>query len=149
MLDLGIYPLWLATWLLGPGTIENLDITPAPSGVDDSVAMTMSHANNAKSKIHCSISQPWGGPATIIGSQGSVTVPSQFFCAEELTVTRHGETRTVACPMKGNGYAHEIAHVEACLAKGLTESSDLPHELSVELATKMDAVIAATPSVAT
>lgn len=146
MLDLGIYPLWLATWLLGEGKIESLHVTPAPSGVDDDVALTMSHASGAISRVACSVSGPLGGPAKIAGTLGTITIPSQFYCAEKLTVTRHGEVRTVACPMRGNGYAHEIAYVEDCLAKGLIEAPALPHSLSVELARKMDAVIEATPS---
>ncbi|MEO0497707.1 MAG: Gfo/Idh/MocA family oxidoreductase [Pseudomonadota bacterium] len=146
MLDLGIYPLWLATWLLGDGEIQSLDVTPAPSGVDDTLALTMTHANGAKSHVGCSISGPLGGPATITGSHGTIHIPSQFYCAEELTVTRNGETRTVACPMRGNGYAHEIAYVEDCLAKGLIQAPALPHALSVQLARKMDLVIEASQS---
>ncbi|MEO0636072.1 MAG: Gfo/Idh/MocA family oxidoreductase [Pseudomonadota bacterium] len=147
MLDLGIYPLWLATWLLGPGEIDGLKITPAPSGVDDTVSLTMRHEGEATSRIGCSISEPLGGPGTIIGSEGRIEIPSQFYCAQELTATRNGESRTIACPMSGNGYAHEIAHVEDCLARGMMESPALPHSLSLELARKIDAVIAATPSV--
>ncbi|MEM1365930.1 MAG: Gfo/Idh/MocA family oxidoreductase [Pseudomonadota bacterium] len=144
MLDLGIYPLWFASWLLGHGEIAKLEVIAAPSGVDDTVALKMTHNRGATSQISCSISGPKGGPATITGTQGTIAIASQFYCAQELTVNRSGNSRTIACPMVGNGYAHEIAHVEDCLAKGLAQSPALPHSLSLELAAKMDAVIAHT-----
>jgi hypothetical protein len=53
----------------------------------------------------------------------------RFHHPTRLVVRRNGqEEEAIELPATGRGYAHQIAHVGACLAEGLVESPVVPLE---------------------
>jgi hypothetical protein len=63
-----------------------------------------------------------------------VYIPEIFFRPDRLIIRRRGESDVeVYLPYDGNGYIHEVRHVEDCLARGLTESPIMPLSDSLEI----------------
>jgi hypothetical protein len=53
-----------------------------------------------------------------------------------------GTTQTLRAPFLGNGYAHEAAHLMACVAEGRLTSDIMPLSQSVELLEVVDVALA-------
>ena len=87
MLDLGTYPVALATKVLGrPERVLAIG-EGAPSGVNGQCAMLLSHAGGAQSVLHTSILGHTPGDAVISGTGGMLTIPGRYS-------TRPGRSRS-------------------------------------------------------
>jgi hypothetical protein len=66
--------------------------------------------------------------ARLVGTAGRIDVEAPFFVPPRLVVHRAGsdDPEVVEEPLAGGGYVHQFAHVQECLAKGLTESPVMP-----------------------
>ena len=141
LLDLGIYPLQLATLVLGP--IEHIGAvgTLGQTGVDEQVAAVLRHAGGGNGIVKAAITLPLACTARISGTEGWIDLPAFMHCPQSLTVNRMGEpAELVDCPFPGEGFEFEIEEVHRCLAAGLTESPTMPLAESLALAEAMDAI---------
>jgi len=141
LLDLGIYPLSLASFLVGPITGVHAQAEVGPTGVDLHTAFMLSHANGGLSQGLCSLrsTTPWR--ALLLGTAGRIEIDSPFFHAGGFTLHRPGQPpSTQSLPHVGNGYAHQVAHVNECLREGRLESPVMPLDESVALMGWMDAI---------
>ncbi|HEU4852660.1 MAG TPA: Gfo/Idh/MocA family oxidoreductase [Telluria sp.] len=139
LLDLGIYPLSIAAYLLGPVASVSAQAVMQPNGVDAQTAFTLKHANGTLSI--CSASMLARTPVELVvsGERGFVRVNSRFHRATSVTIDCEGASpRTIEAPYLGNGYVHEIVEVHRCLAAGLLESPRMTHSESVALMGVMD-----------
>ena len=69
-------------------------------------------------------------------------VKPRFHHAELLSVHLLGEpAQELEFPMTGRGYCHEIAHVDECLAEGLTESPVMPLDATLAVQQVMAEVL--------
>ncbi|HEX7641565.1 MAG TPA: Gfo/Idh/MocA family oxidoreductase [Burkholderiaceae bacterium] len=123
LLDIGIYPLSIATYLLGPVQQAQAQAVLAETGVDTQTAFSLRHRSGALSSCLCSITA--GTPSRLIvsGSKGNIELHTPFFMSQALTVTDNaGASRMVKLPFLGNGYTHEAIEVGRCLRSDMTES---------------------------
>jgi predicted dehydrogenase len=139
LLDLGIYPIQLSTFVLGPvarvGAVGRLGET----GVDEQVAAVLQHEAGGLGVVKAAITTPLACTARISGSEGWIDLPAFMHCPGSLTVHGGGApAETIEAPATGNGLDHEIDEVHRCLAEGLTESPGMPAAESIALATVMD-----------
>jgi len=142
LLDIGIYPLTLATWLLGePEQMRGAAVLDE-RGVDDSAGLVLSYASGAIATLSCS-QQAWtDSSASVAGSTGRVEIPARM--NHPASITRvHGDfadpqAETVAEPVLGKGLAHEVVEVVRCLRAGETESPLLPLDDTVLVARLLD-----------
>ncbi|MGZ3181275.1 MAG: Gfo/Idh/MocA family protein [Telluria sp.] len=140
LLDLGIYPLSIAAWFLGPVAQVHAAAALRDTGVDAQAGFMLRHANGGLSS--CMASMRGRGPVelTVTGERGHVRVNSQFYRAQSVTVEREGERRTIELPYLGNGYVHEALEVQRCLAAGLTESPRMPLDETLHLMGVLDEI---------
>jgi len=142
LLDVGIYPLTLVTWLLGePADMVGLATLDA-RGVDDTCALALSYASGAVATVTCSQLAWTDSSATVAGSRGRVDVASRMHVPP--SVTRHTgqvpplKAETFAEPVLGRGLANEAVEVARCVAAGQTESPLLPLDETLLVARLLD-----------
>jgi predicted dehydrogenase len=139
LLDLGIYPLSLAAYLLGEIEVAQAQAELGCTGVDEQTVFTLRHRGGALSSCLCSINADSPLTLTVSGSAGQLRVHAPFFHAQEFSIVgRDGTSRNVQRPSIGNGYAHEAIEVGRCLQHNLTESPLMPLDETLALMACMD-----------
>ena len=140
LLDVGVYCVALASMILGtPDTVAATAHLGA-TGVDERTAVALSYPNGAVAALLCGITVSTPQFATIIGSEGSVTVASPFWRSEQLTVRRSGaaaEERRY--PLRGNGFNYEAEHFMELIRAGATDSPLMPLAESITISETLDA----------
>jgi predicted dehydrogenase len=151
LLDLGVYAVSLADLLLGPPEHVAATSVMAPTGVDEHVAVTTTHAGGVLATSTASIRAVGPNRAVVAGSKGTMIVHGPICRPRRLTVTTHGAAssrarrllravapaeRTVASAgrlHRGNGYDGEAIEVIRCLRAGLIESPSMPLAASLRV----------------
>lgn len=139
LLDLGIYPLSLASMVLGlpQGVRSHAHI--GPTGVDELDTILLQYEGGAAASLSCSMRVYKPREAFIVGTEGYVKVHDIFFRPDRLTLYRRGAGPQIHdFPIAGNGYDYEIEAVHACLRAGKRESELMPLDESLALMQLMD-----------
>ncbi|MFC3688809.1 Gfo/Idh/MocA family protein [Aquipuribacter hungaricus] len=128
LLDIGVYPVWLALLLLGPVSSVAVAGEVSPGGVDVLSGLLLGHEGGAVSLLSSTLSSSAAGDAVLEGSLGAVRLEAPLWAPPALTVL-HGAgvsaqpaDRTVRPGRRGAGYVHMLEHVQECVLAGLTES---------------------------
>jgi len=141
LLDVGIYPLSMAAFFLGPVLEVQALAEMGATGVDEQVVFSLRHAAGGTSSCACSLRALTPTEMTISGALGRIRLPSRFYRPDHLIVEpMDGERRVIAAPFIGNGYAHEAIEAMRCIRAGLLESPVMPHDESVALMASLDAM---------
>ncbi|MGI4719561.1 MAG: Gfo/Idh/MocA family protein [Janthinobacterium lividum] len=141
LLDLGIYPLSIATALLGPVAEIKAQAQLGETGVDVQTGFTLKHEGGAMSVCSCSFLARTPGELTVSGARGHVRMNTMFHRAKSVTVTLDdGTARTVDTPYLGNGYVHEVMEAQRCFLAGLTESPAMTLEETLALMGVLDEI---------
>lgn len=141
LLDIGIYPLSLAAFFLGPVDSVQAVAEMGPSGVDLQTAFSLRHRDGGVSSCVCSIRAHSPTEMTLSGTLGHIRLHPHFFQAQMLTIARSdGASRTVEFPHIGSGYAYEAQEVMRCLRAGLIESPLMTHEETLDLMEVLDTI---------
>jgi predicted dehydrogenase len=139
LLDLGIYPLSMAAFFLGPVRGVRGFGELAPTGVDVQASFVLQHEGGALSACSCSLNSRTPTTMTICGDKGYLRLHGRFHHTERFTIgLNDGSTRDFHFPRIGNGYAHEAVEVGRCLRAGLQQSPDMPLGESVALMGVLD-----------
>ena len=120
LLDLGIYPLSIARFLLGePTEVRALGRLTA-GGVDAAVAGSLLHDSGAVTTFSSSLDGMSDLTARIVGTGGQIEIHSPFWFPSAFTITVDGESERVETPNRG--LAHEAEHTMERIRGGHTES---------------------------
>ena len=143
LLDVGIYPVSLASLILGPPErIVSMGQIGA-TGVDEQSAMIFGYQGGALAVGYATIRCGSYTEATIIGSRGMIRLHAQIglFRPFKLTLRINGkEVQEIDIPYEGNGYNYEAVEVMQCLRNGATESQIMPLDESIEIIRTMDKI---------
>jgi predicted dehydrogenase len=147
LLDCGVYPLSLASMLLGrPSQVRAL-VTPAFTGVDGQTSMLLGFPSGAQAVLTCNFSADSPTRAAIVGTEARIEVDPPFFAPSSFTIIRtDGSSSRFAPTYEGTGLYYEADEVERCLRAGLTESPVMPLDESIWIMETMDAVLAQAPA---
>lgn len=140
LLDLGIYPIQLCSLVLGTAEHVVADGIIGGTGVDEQVAAILRYPGGRLGMVKAAIRVRMSCTARISGTEGWIDLPAFMHCPRSLTVTTPAGTEHVDCSFEGNGLQFEIAEVHRCLGQGLTESTVMPLDESMEIATTLDTV---------
>jgi predicted dehydrogenase len=141
LLDLGIYPLSIASSLLGPVAEVKAQAEMGPTGVDVQTGFTLKHEGGAMSVCSCSFQARTPGELTVSGSRGHIRMNTMFHRARSITVAlEDGSTRTIDTPYLGNGYMHEAIEAQRCFLNGAIESPGMTHDETLALMGVMDEI---------
>ncbi len=147
LLDLGIYPLSFAAWMLGlPHNLRSFQ-RPAVTGVDESLSVIMQHhasahvAEGALSVLSAGMQTHGPRTATLAGDAGRIVLHAPFHESQRLTLTRaDGSSETFDLPVDGSGYRYEAEEVGRCIRMGLLESPVIPLDESLAIMGTLDSI---------
>ena len=136
LLDLGVYPLTLAHYLLGEPETSFATGTLTPAGVDSQCVVSSKHAFDAVSTLSCSFIAAGSAEAVIAGKRGRIRLLTPFYHCPEIVVEPHSGSaaRSINTEYPGDGLECEIAEVQRCLRGSLLESPLMPHADSIAIA---------------
>ncbi|MEL6832099.1 MAG: Gfo/Idh/MocA family oxidoreductase [Bacteroidota bacterium] len=141
LLDIGLYPVFLAQLLLGTPTNVHAHARLASTGIDTECNIILDYSGKQVANLHSTFAANTKTEAFIHGSKGSIHWHSRW----------HEPTHfSVLLPEKGpenyffdydsNGYSYEAQRVQECLAEGLTECPELPLRFSLDMTTLLDRI---------
>jgi predicted dehydrogenase len=143
LLDIGIYPIFLAQTLLGKPTEIQAMINPYPTKVDEQCAMIMKFNNGALALLSSTFAADTPVEAVIAGTKGRILMKNRFHNAIgklELVAGKDEFTPIEVHRENGYGYQFEARHVNECLRKRLTESPKWSLQHSLDLMETLDKV---------
>jgi len=140
LLDVGIYPLTFANLILGPPKSISAAGAKSDRGIDVSGGATLTYDSGAVASIAWTQMAWSDNRAAVSGDGGRIEIEPRMHEAHSFTYARNRELNTIAEPILGQGYAHEIAEVSSCLRAGLTESDLLPLDGTLAVMEQMDEI---------
>ena len=142
LLDIGIYPVFLAISLLGrPADIEAV-MSPYPSGVDEQISAVLRFNNGAIAITSATFAAWTPVEATIVGTEGYIKMTNRFHnSVGNIEIANLKGSQPVAVRKEeGFGYQFEARHVDECLRKNLIESPIMSLADSLLLMETMDRI---------
>ena len=139
LLDLGVYPVTLATRVFGEPDDIASHAYLGETGVDEQAVAIFAYAGGAQAIATSSVRVETGLEACIYGTQGSLRIEPPWYEASRLILSVQGkDSQTLDLPYTGNGYTHEAIEVMRCLHDGLTESPKMTHDDTLRVMRIMD-----------
>jgi predicted dehydrogenase len=139
MLDLGIYPVSFARYLLGDPLGVSAHGVLADTGVDASVGGVVSFAGGRLAVFHTTLDLLTNLRATVYGTLGRIEVDPPFWFPAGFTVHLVGE-EPVHVEMPHHGLAHEARHVMDRIRAGHRESDVIPLATTVSTMELLDEI---------
>ena len=145
LLDIGVYPVWLALLLMGPVTSVAAAGELSDSGVDVLAGLVLRHERGGVSLLSASMSSASAQDAVLQGTAGRIHLAAPLYAPPGFTVHRvpggtagAGEARRVRLPHLGGGYVHMLEHVQDCVRSGLTQSPLHPLDATLAVLSVVD-----------
>lgn len=141
LLDLGIYPVFLAYFLLGKPNDISAQAQFTPTGVDARCEINLSYPDGVSAQLMSTVLKQTQTRAVISFDKGKIILHSRFHEPTSVSVYQ-GDILTFEKDFTNNhrGYFYEALHVTNCLQQGLIESPLLPHSFSLGLIEVLDAI---------
>ena len=143
LLDLGTYPVALATWVLGAPARILAAGQPHPAGVNGQLAAILEDADGNEAVLHTTLLANTPTTATIAGTEATLTLAGPFYQPGGFVLaSADGERRLQFAEPP---VAHEALHFEAaeaarCITAGRCESSLRPLADSITTLRAMDEI---------
>lgn len=148
LLDVGVYPVSLATWLLGPPASVTSSVHIGPHAVDEAVAAVLGYEHGQLAVVYGAITTETPKQADLLGEAGSLRLHANFVCPTRMTLRQDGRPeRTIERPLEGNGMHHEAQEVMRCLRAGRVQSEVMPLADSLAALHTLDRIRAGWPAV--
>ncbi|MBS9462095.1 Gfo/Idh/MocA family oxidoreductase [Flagellimonas sp. 389] len=139
LLDIGIYPIFLAYLILGMPNEVLASSNFHPNGTELQTSMIFQYAD-AQAVLYSGLTSRSKMEAEISGNTGELLIQPRWHEANSISLLKDGEKKNFELPMAGNGFVHEIKEVHRCLAAKKLESSLWSHQNSLDLLELLDRV---------
>lgn len=141
LLDIGIYPVFLAQLLLGkPRQIKALANLGA-TGVDEDLGVLFQYDNGKLAHLHSSVIAKTKTEAFIYCTKGTIHLHPRWHEPTRLTLQRYGEpAEAFTFEYQGNGYYLEALEVMHCLQNNKKESEWLPLSFTLDVMETLDRI---------
>ncbi len=139
LLDIGIYPIFLAYLILGkPDNIEAVSLFHK-TGVEVQTSMIFEYPH-AQATLASGLRSNMQMRAEIAGSEGSAFLHDRWHETQGYSLEIDENMEDFDLPTKGKGYSHEIEEVHDCLRKGKLQSEKWSLQNSLDLVNLLDEV---------
>lgn len=141
LLDVGVYPISLASMLLGrPNRIATL-AELGRTGVDEQSAFILGYPDGQLATLYTAVRTNTPQDAVIMGTDGMIRIHPPFWIPKKLTLTQPGKgAQEMEIPYEANGYNYEAAEVANCVRASKLESAVMPLDESLQIMETMDAI---------
>ncbi len=141
LLDVGIYPISLASAIFGPPATISSSVVLGSTGVDEQAAAVFGYTGGQVASLFFANRTNSPKEATILGTEGYITLHAPWFIAERVTLQRDGEEPVLFAPEPvGNGYNYEAAELARCVRAGEQETPMLPLDETLAIVQTLDAI---------
>lgn len=140
LLDIGIYPVFLALSVLGMPERIKADATFFDTGADSSCNMVFSYGNHAEARLHCTLLKQTPTGAIIRGERGKIIIHPKFHQPTAFSIHKDGKTQRFDFAVSTLGFNYEIEHFSNLLLNGKKESNIMSFRTSGQLIHLLDAV---------
>jgi predicted dehydrogenase len=140
LLDLGIYPISLASMLLGRPEKIIAEGVMNDSGVDSQTSMVFTYKNGAQAILTTTLLVRTPCVATIVGSLGRVEIDSNFYTPTSMRTVISGETKEYPNLYLGHGLREQALAFKELTRSGEIESKVMSHSESLEIMETMDEI---------
>jgi predicted dehydrogenase len=141
LLDIGVYPISLASMIFGPPERLTGMAHIGDSGVDEQNAILMGYNSGRIATLYSGNRVDSPIEAVIMGSNGSIRLHRLMHHPERMTITTQGEAeKVIHMPVDGYGYGYQAEEVMACIRAGKTESTIMPLNETLTIIKTMDAL---------
>lgn len=138
LLDVGIYPVALASMLFGPPS-HVTGLAHLVSGVDEQAAMVLGHSGGRLSVLHTAITATTPQEATIIGTRGRIRLHTGWWMGSAMTLTLDaGGEEFLEFPFTGNGYQFQAIEFMECFRDSRLESAVMPLDETLSIMRTLD-----------
>jgi predicted dehydrogenase len=139
LLDVGIYPLFLAYIIFGmPKRIEASSIL-YDNGIDLQTTILLEY-KHASASLMCGILVDSNVTALLYGSEGSIHIHRRWHESDGYSIIKNGEKADFLYKKKGLGFTYEIEECNSCLRNGKLESAKWSHQNSKDLILLLDSI---------
>lgn len=132
LMDIGVYPLFLAYTILGiPESIYAKAIFHS-SGVDLQTSIILNY-KEAQAVLFSGISNTSNMKATVSGTKGRINLNPIWHMSESYTLIKENDETNYDFPTEEMGYKYEIEECHNCIQNNVIESQLWSHKNSLEL----------------
>ena len=143
LLDLGVYPVSFAAFVLGTPTAVTAVGSLTGTGVDAQISMVL-HSGAAQASLHTTLLAETPTTASISGSAGRVELSGPFYAPGVLTLTTPRGGRRLERDRDAitghDGLCYQAAELARCVAAGMTECPTLPPSETLAVMRTMDEI---------
>ncbi len=142
LLDIGIYPVFMALMALGkPSELETM-ASFCPTGAEESIMMSFRYPGGEIASLVSSFASYSSTQTEFSCENGFVRLNRRFFTPTSITYWKNQEEEKTITFDKGKGFGYELeaAHVMKCLDADMKESDLMPLSVSADLMEIMDLV---------
>lgn len=139
LLDIGIYPLFLAYQILGMPDDIKASAHLTDNNIDLQLAVILTY-KNAHAVLYSSFAHNEDMRATIAGDAGEIYIENRWHESPKLSLINKENTISKAFDFIGTGYSYEINEASECIRQGKKESKKWSLKNSLELTKLMDSI---------
>lgn len=139
MLDIGLYPVFLAYSLLGMPVGLDATALYLENGVEYQTAMRFTY-HGAQALLFSSLACDTQMRAEIAGEEGSFLLEPRWHETDSYRHVSGGVNTLKEFELSGKGFTYEIQEVHRCLRKGHLQSALWSHKNSRDLVTLLDSI---------
>jgi len=139
LLDVGVYPMFLSYLLLGVPRQIQAQSQFFETGAEIQTSMIFQY-EGAQALLYSGFASNTEMKAKIGGEHGEIYINPMWFQTQGFQLVKNGESEAYDLPTLGQGYAHEILEVHACLRNGQIESRKWSHQNALDLIGMVDDV---------
>ncbi|TRO66320.1 Gfo/Idh/MocA family protein [Christiangramia sabulilitoris] len=140
LLDIGIYPVFLAYAILGKPEEISATAEFSETGVDSSCTMNFIYENGVIANLFSTLLEKTGTTAEIELEKGNIILNSRFHEPTSVTVVSNGKKETITFDVNSNGYNFETEHVNEMLKEGKAESDLWTLDNTLDVAELLDKI---------
>ncbi len=139
LLDIGIYPVFLAYLILGMPKEIMAKSNFLDNGTELQTSMLF-HYDSAQAVLYSGLTSASKMEAEISGSKGEIFIDNMWHQADGCSLLKDGKTEQFDLPRKGNGFVYEIEEVHECLKANKLQRDLWSHQNSLDVAELLDTI---------
>lgn len=140
LLDIGIYPIFVALSCLGEPIHIESKATFFENDVDSSCLMVFSYADNVEAHLKSTLLENTTTEAIFYCERGTIKINSRFHQPSTVTLISEGKENTFDFDNTTHGYNYETLHFNELIRQHHTESDLMTFGFSRKLITLLDTV---------
>jgi predicted dehydrogenase len=141
LLDVGIYPVSLASMILGPPERIVSMAELGATGVDEQAALVFGYPAGQLAVLTAATRTNTPHEVLICGTAGQIRIQHPWWGPSRMMLTLPGQPDQLIDPaVRGNGYNYEAIEVGRCLRAGRLESDVVPLDETLAIMCTLDQV---------